>query len=153
MTNKQLPFWVTAIDSPYSHSSLCTHDTLHQIQARIEAYDQPQGYAAGETRLFHRRQLSAGYPPNRQGSRRKRRRSRTAGWHSWPASCSRRHQGMLLPYTSGNPLLPVQKTSQNAEDVEKFVKQIENLMQVLENSRKRDGVSAGILSKVDRLST
>jgi hypothetical protein len=60
---------------------------------------------------------------------------------------------MLLPYSSGNPLLTDQKTSQNVEDVEKLVKQIEELMEVLENSRKRDEVSAVILSKVDRLSS
>jgi hypothetical protein len=60
---------------------------------------------------------------------------------------------MLLPYNSRNPLLTDQKTSQNAEDVERLVKQIEYLKQVLENSRKGDRVSAGILSKIDRLST
>jgi hypothetical protein len=59
---------------------------------------------------------------------------------------------MLLPQNSGNPLLTDQKTSQNAEDVEKLVKQIEDMMQVLENSRNRDNVSAGILSRIDRLS-
>ena len=45
-----------------------------------------------------------------------------------------------------------QKTNQNVEDVEKLAKQIGDLMQVLENSKKRERLSSGVMSHIDRLS-
>jgi hypothetical protein len=48
-------------------------------------------------------------------------------------------------------LTTMQKTSQNAEDIEKLAKQIEQLNLVLENSKSRGTLSAAVIDRIDRL--